>query len=238
VARAKRTDRAEARRRYRAAMTEPGDAQAGVTSAATAGSAGVAPAAVPRDARGKAAPQRPGQAAAPQRLGLIASLRAAYGPPDVIGDIRALPDIAIHSKAIWLPGGMVVVTGLLMQLVGTAGGPIIQLLASLVLAPPPMVIAFLAGILAPRGAWLVGGLVSTFAAFVYVAISWAWSSTSVTPLGWTYDLTDAQKWAFATSVLLPAPLFGIGVGAFAGFYRRFLNIANPNRGQPQARRRR
>jgi hypothetical protein len=235
VARAKRTDRAEARRRYRAAVSETSDAQPSGSSAGTRGA--VAPAAVPREARAKAAPARPGQSAAPTQLGLIASLRAAYGPANVIDDIKALPDIALRSKAIWLPGGLIVTTGLLMQLVGGSGGPIIQMLASLVLAPPPMVIAFLAGILAPRGGWLVGGLMSTFAAFVYVGISWAWSTTSVTALGWTYTLTDAQKWAFATSVLLPAPVFGIAVGAFAGFYRRFLKIASPKR-ETQSRRRR
>jgi hypothetical protein len=233
VARAKRTDRAEARRRHRAAMSEAGAPEAGGASAGAPG--GVAPAAVPRDARAKAAPSRPGQAGAPKQVGLIASLRAAYSPADVIGDIKALPDITLHSKAIWLPGGLIVLTGLLMQTVGTGGGPIVQLLASLVLAPPPMIIAFLGGILAPRGGWLVGGLLSTCAAFVYVGISWAWSTTSVTPLGWTYTLTDAQKWAFATSVLLPAPVFGIAVGAFAGFYRRFLNMSAPQR---QAGRRR
>lgn len=237
MARAKRTDRAEARRRYRAAMAEADDAQPLGSSPGIPGAVSVAPAAVPREARSRTAPPRPGQSAPPRRLGLISSLRASYGQADVIGDIKALPDIALHSKAIWLPGGLIVGTGLLMQLVGNGGGPIVSLLASLVLAPPPMVIAFLAGILAPRGAWLVGGLMSTFAALVYVGLSWAWSSTNVTPLGWTYVLTDAQKWAFAMSVFFPAPVFGVAVGAFAGFYRRFLRIASPPK-DPQPRRRR
>jgi hypothetical protein len=238
VARAKRTDRAEARRRYRAASAGEGATQPEGASPGIPGAVRIAPAAIPRDARARTAPPRPGQSAAPERMGLVASLRAAYGQADVIGDIKALPQIALHSKAIWLPGLLIVGSGLLMQLVGTSGGPIVQLLVSLVLSPPPMIIAFLAGIFAPRGAWLVGGLMSTFAAVVYVALTWTWSDISVTPLGWTYVPTDAQKWAFATSILIPSPVFGVAVGAFAGFYRRFLNIANPNRGQPQARRRR
>jgi hypothetical protein len=237
VARAKRTDRAEARRRYRAATAEVDGGQPDGSSPGIPGAVTVAPAAIPREARGRTAPPRPGQVQPAQRPGLINSLRAAYGQADIIGDVKALPDIALHSKAIWLPGLLIVGTGLVMQLVGNSGGPIVQLLASLVLSPPPMVIAFLAGILAPRGAWLVGGLMSTFAALVYVALSWAWSNTDVTPLGWTYVLTDAQKWAFASSLLIPSPVFGVAVGAFAGFYRRFLRIAGPPKdAQPRRRR--
>jgi hypothetical protein len=219
-------------------MAGADDAQLDGTSPDVPAAKGVSPAAIPREARARTAPTRPGQAQPAARLGLISSLRAAYGQADIIGDFKALPDIALHSRAIWLPGLLIVGTGLVMQLVGNSGGPIVQLLASLVLAPPPMVIAFLAGILAPRGAWLVGGIMSTFAALVYVGLSWAWSSVDVTPLGWTYVLTDAQKWAFATSVFIPAPVFGVAVGAFAGFYRRFLKLAGPPKDAQPARRRR
>ncbi|MBP1704510.1 MAG: hypothetical protein H6Q36_249 [Chloroflexi bacterium] len=244
MARAKRTDRAEARRRYRAAMTEEGDAQAEVDSPTTSGRAAVAPAAVPREARAKAAPARPTRAAPAQRPGLLASLRASYSQADILGDIKALPDIAIHSKALWLPSGLILASGLLMQLVGTGGGPIVQLMASLVLVPPPMMIAFLGGILAPRGAWLVGGIVSTLAAIVYVlyVVRTIFASpTAVTVLGWTYTPTDAMQWQYISTLAVPAliqaPLWGIFVGAFAGFYRRFLRLASPPK-EPQPMRRR
>ena len=44
----------------------------------------------------------------------------------------------------------------------------------------------------------------------------------MTPLGFTYLVSADQKLAYAQNVLITA-LFGIAVGAFAGFYRRFLN---------------
>ena len=238
MARAKRTSRAEARRRHRAAMTETTDAQLRGASESTSGSTPVSPAAIPRDTRAKAAPPRPGMAGPAQRPGLIGSLRASYGRVDVVGDIKALPDIALHSKAIWVPGAAILATGFVMQLMGNSGGPIGLLLASLVIQPPPMIVAFLAGILAPRGAWLVGGLMCTLATVVYVVVVWIGTTASVTPLGWTYVPTDAQKWAYSSSVLVSAPIFGIAVGAFAGFYRRFLRIASPPKEPQQQRRRR
>ncbi len=236
MARAKHTDRAEARRRYRSAMAE-------ATEVADSAPAAPAPnalstAAIPREARARIAPPRTAPSGPARRPGLMDSLRGAYGRVDVIADIKALPDVALHSKAIWVPGAAIIATGVVMQLMGSSGGPIGLLLASLVIQPPPMIVAFLAGMLAPRGAWLVGGLMSTLAAFVYVAVVWTGTSTNVTPLGWTYVPSADQKWAFASSVLLSAPVFGIAVGAFAGFYRRFLRMAAPPPQQQQGRRRR
>jgi len=238
VARAKRTDRSEARRRYRAATAGTSSPDGAASSPATTGPGTVAPAAIPRDARARLAPPRPDSGSQAQRQGLLGSLRSSYGAVDVVGDLKALPDIALHSKAIWVPGVAIIATGAVMQLMGNGGGPIALLLASLVIQPPPMIVAFLAGMLAPRGAWLVGGLMSMLAALVYVAVVWTGTTTNVTPLGWTYVPTDAQKWAFASSVLVSAPVFGILVGAFAGFYRRFLRTASPPPQPQQSRRRR
>ena len=50
---------------------------------------------------------------------------------------------------------------------------------------------------------------------------------SVTPLGWTYELNQGMKLAFIVQTLSISTVFGIAVGAFAGFYRRFLAMAAP-----------
>jgi len=52
----------------------------------------------------------------------------------------------------------------------------------------------------------------------------------------TYLVPTEQKIAYAQNVLVTAPLFGVAVGAFAGFYRRFLNLSSPQR-QQQSRKR-
>lgn len=249
MARAKRTDRAEARRRYRAATAEVTYVEGDNPSKATAVPRTVSTAAIPREARARTAPSRSTGAGPARRPGLLNALRGSYGRVDLVGDIKALLDIALHSKAIWLPSAMILVTGAATLLVGESLGQIGLLLVSLVIQPPPMIIAFLAGMLAPRGAWLVGGLMSTLAAGVYVLyvanLVFAGSPLSglgITLLGWTYAPTDAQKWALVSSVassaLLTAPLFGIAVGAFAGFYRRFLRMAGPPPQQQQPRRKR
>ena len=89
MARAKRTDRTEARRRHRAeqaTVTSGGAAVA--TAGATAGSAtgGGATATVPKTA----------QPAQLQRPSLTAALRAAFRPVDFVGDLKALPRILVH----------------------------------------------------------------------------------------------------------------------------------------------
>ena len=65
----------------------------------------------------------------------------------------------------------------------------------------------------------------------------ATTNVLITPLGFPYDVTTDQKLAYAMNVLLTAPIFGIAVGAFAGFYRRFLNMSSPQRQAASSRRR-
>src|SRR5687767_8628774 len=90
VARAKRTARADARRRYRAdqglpeldgdldgdSTVEPG---AGSTAASAKSSAGV-----------------------PARIGLAQAFRLSFRPVNVRDDLRALPSL-ILNKALWIP---------------------------------------------------------------------------------------------------------------------------------------
>lgn len=230
MARAKRTVRAEARRRYRAATTTQ---EAGPELAPVAD---VPAAALPRDSRRNVAPPR-AKAAPPVRPGLLTSLRMAAGPIDFRGDLRALPQLALHSKAFVLPVAAILVTGILVLIPGMSANPIVVLAASLVLpvsGQPPMIVAFLGGMFAPRAAWLVGGLVSLLAALVYGFILLVNPTISVTPLGWTYEMTESIKLAFIVQTASISTVFGLAVGAFAGFYRRFLSMAAPP-SQQQAR---
>ena len=97
MARAKRTARAEARRRYRATQTsELDDALEGDEPAAT-----------PRASATAAEPRPP---APGQRLPFTVAVRAAVRPVHVSEDIRSLPWIAVHSKALWVPLLITVVT--------------------------------------------------------------------------------------------------------------------------------
>lgn len=228
MARAKRTERAEARRRYREAtsvVAENGDDVA---------VAEIPPAAVPRDARAPRPAAAPA-AAPPERRSFMATLRASGGNADIRGDLRALPSIALRSKAIWVPVVIILATAVAMTIPQIASNQFVTLAGNVILQPPPMIIAFLGGMLAPRAAWLVGGIVGLVSGLAWIAVVWITTSTLMTPLGFPYPVGMDQKVAYAVNVLMTAPLFGIAIGAFAGFYRRFLNMSSPQR---QAARRR
>ena len=228
MARAKRTERADSRRRYRAATAGSADVDAAEMPAVPA-------AAVPRDQRDRRPSGSAPGAPPAERQSFFTSLRAAAGPVDIRGDLRALPSIVLHSKAALIPGLVIVATTVAMLIPSLASNQLVVMAGNVILQPPPMIIAFLAGMLAPRAAWLMGGLAGLASGIAYVVIVSVNTDMLMTPLGFTYVVSTSQKLAYAQNVMLTAPVFGIAVGAFAGFYRRFLNMSAPQR---QAGRRR
>ncbi len=230
MARAKRTKRAEVRRRYRAVTTsqEPG-------AEIDDGRAAVPDAALPRSARGRAPSSVQPSAAAPGRPGILKALRSAASPVEFKADIRALPSVVVGSKSFWLPALVIVITTGAVLVPALASNQFVVFASDVILQPPPMIMAFLAGMLAPRAAWLMGGIVSLLAGIAYVIVVAASTDAIVTPLGFTYVVSADQKLGYAFNVFTTTPVFGVAVGAFAGFYRRFLNMSNPQR---QAARRR
>ena len=88
MARAKRTQRADARRRYRneqalAAQVEDEDLDEPVADRAT--------------------PSRPSATAStPPRPGITSAFRTAFRPVDLRSDLRALPRL-VRNKALWIP---------------------------------------------------------------------------------------------------------------------------------------
>jgi hypothetical protein len=223
VARAKRTERADARRRYRVATDGAPDGDAVVESPA------IPAAAVPRDQRDRRPSGSAPGAPPPPRPSFLTSLRTAAGPVDIRGDLRAFPSIVLRSKAALIPGAIIVGTAAAMMIPALAANQFVVLAGNVILQPPPMIIAFLAGMLAPRGAWLMGGLAGLASGLAYVLVVTVNTDVLMTPLGFTYLVSTDQKLAYAQNVLITAPVFGIAVGAFAGFYRRFLNMSSPQR---------
>jgi hypothetical protein len=209
VARAKNTDRAEARRRYRAATA------AEVESDATA----VPAAAVPRSARPSGAPQAPAEPV--RRAGVVEAFRLAAKPADVREDIRALPRILRTEPKVWLAPGLVVVGGIILVIPSLGESSIGRLLTGLLIFPQPLIPYFLGGMLVSRGAWLVGLLTGVLAGVISVVYVVTVSTTGAS------GITDAQKTEALLYVIVVSPLFGLATGAFAGFYRRFLRIASP-----------
>jgi len=238
VARAKRTQRAEARRRYRAVegTTENPDLEMDEADALD-----VPTAALPRSSRTRQAEKGAtarGDAAPPPRAGFLASLRRAAAPADIRADLRALPSIAIHSKALWVPLAVIGGVTALFFIPGISRNPLVALLGNLALQPPPMILPFLAGMLAPRGGWLVGGIVAFANAVAYALLFGVFTNSVQTGLGFTYVMTTDQKVGIVVNAILTSVPFGILIGAFAGFYRRFLAMSTPARPVPAKSKRR
>jgi hypothetical protein len=210
VARAKRTssERAAARRRYRAA-TELDELE---TEEATVGSA-------------------PNRAAQPARstsegvrVGIVAALRSSIHPLRVREDLAALPSLVTH-RALWLP--VLVTIASTVAVVATGGkDAVTPFLFAYFVQTPALGGVFLAGFLAPRASWLLGAIVGLVAAFGYIAVLTIVPG-ALAPTG--PGVAKIEEVAF--SAFLLSPVMGALFASLAAWYRRFLSLTNPNRGR-------
>ena len=227
MARAKRTDRSEARRRHRAQLAAEGrlpsdDADETDESAAQppVDRAHSRPSPSSRsattrgnDGGGTLHAPRPAPAG-----GVRNAFRGAFHPLNLREDLQLLPRLLMH-RSFWVPSLIAVVTA--GALVAFQGRELIsQFAATYFLAPPPIGGIFLAGFLAPRASYLIGALFGLVSA-VIVTIAAASLTTVVEGTG-----TPAEV---ASVAFLISPLSGIFFGAAAAWYRRFLYLASPAR---------
>jgi len=220
VARAKRTDRAEARRRYRAAaLAEAAPAE----DTASSEEAAAAPAA--------RTVERP-------RAGIRHAFSASFRPLDLRGDLAALPSL-VRTRAMIVPLVILVIAAALwavsestMPPLGTDDQPSASALVLVAffgfqyfVMTPPIGGAFLGGFLAPRGSWLIGWIVG-LAAAIAIAVLVAVAPSSIDRIVGT---TSETRGAYVVNALLASPVFSALFAAAAAWYRRFLEVANPNR---------
>jgi hypothetical protein len=231
VARAKRTDRTEARRRHRAeqatlAETEPGDVIA-------------APAATGKSSA-KAVP--------PERPGIRTAFRGAMRPLDLRGDLRALPKVLTNwgflaAMGITLAAAVLFVvaysdamaaipvgTATPDQLTNVVGSSTIPyFLGTMALQPPPAIGAFLIGFTAKRASWLGGLIYGIFVTIVAIVVLQTQAGRLLTG--------DGSAQAVIVGHAAWSPIGAALFASAAAWYRRFLDLANPNRqAQQQARK--
>jgi hypothetical protein len=231
VARAKRTNRTEARRRHRAeqatlAETEPGDVIA-------------APAPTGKSSAKSATPERPG---------IKMAFRGAMRPLDLRGDLRALPTVLVNWGFLAAMGITVGAAALfviaysdamaaipvgtatpdqLTNVVGTSTIP--YFLGTMALQPPPAIGAFLIGFAAKRASWLGGLIYGIFVTIVAIVVLQTQAGRLLTG--------DSSAQAVIVGHAAWSPLGAALFASAAAWYRRFLDLANPNRqAQQQARK--
>lgn len=216
MARAKRTvsERAAARRRFRATLDE-----ADLETDDSTEEGGLQ--------RAAASPRPDGSA---RRMGIGAALRAAYRPLRARDDLAVLPSLVVN-KALWLP---VLVTVLSTVAVIATGGKdtITALLFAYFVQTPAIGGVFLAGFLAPRASWLLGGIVGVVAAICYVAVLTLVPGAlgPAAPGAATAPSTAAVQ-DVALSAILLSPVMGSVFASAAAWYKRFLQLTSPNRGR-------
>lgn len=237
MARAKRTDRAAARRRYRASVGDPlidGDvevAELDKHDAATAPTpaTGIRRAAAP--ATGASAEASTG----PQRPSIIAAFRSSFRPVDLRGDLAALPRLLRHWSFL-VP---VVLSGLAVALIPLVGlNALTSAFFQYFSFTAPLGTAFLAGFFAPRASYLVG-MLAALASVGFQVIAY-----TAGPFGGLFtNFTDASGGVLteaAAKQLVVNQALTVGVpsaalfAAAAAWYKRFLNRANPNRSRAAA----
>lgn len=212
MARAKRTTRAEARRRYRAEQGLADDAttgdEAAESDASTSGRPGAA-----RSPAGQ-----------PGRIGIFSAARLAFRPLDAPGDLRALPQLVRH-KALWLP---ILLTIAAAGFTGASRGADVlsQFAFQYFVVTPAIGGVFIAGFLAPRASWLLGVIVGLVSAVCYSVLGYS----GLLPTGFA-EVFAAEPNAAVVSSVVFSPIMGALFASAAAWYRRFLQLSSPNRGR-------
>jgi len=209
VARAKRTDRAEARRRYRAA-TEPAlDIDDDTTGS-------------PAAARAARQPEVGKPADGPKRVGIFDALKLSVHPVHFREDLASFRPL-ITSRALLLPIALTVASTI--AVVATSGKDVFTpFLFTYFVQTPALGGVFLAGFLAPRASWLLGAIVGVVGAFGYVTILLVVPGALGPTPPPSSTVQGVALYAFSLS-----PVMGAFFAAAAAWYRRFLRLSAPNR---------
>lgn len=227
MARAKRTDRAEARRRYRAQLATQLEEEGDQPEA---------------DGRPSPAPAPQGP---PPRPGIRTAFNQAFRPLDLRGDLRYLPTL-IRQRSVVVPVVITILATVVAVIAvrpGTGAQPslvdiVVVYVFTIFVQPPPVGASFLAGFLAVRASWLAGIVTSLVSSvcwtIVITGLPASGAATSTT--GGAALVTDTSPIAYLAQVIFfavpPAALFA----AMAAWYRRFLQLASPARQRQAAAR--
>ena len=209
MARAKRTQRADARRRYRqTAAVDPDSLELDDSDA---------PAAAPSGPTSR----RAAPAAAGRPLGFTDAMRAAWHRPDIRADIAALPSLVV-TRWFLIPLALVLVGIVAVLLFPT--NYVAGLFFQLMVLPPAMAPVFIVGFFAKRASYLLGFIIAVvdvigYTAFIYIVVPTLAPGAKPTQSPESLILS-----AFAVG-----PLSGIFFAAGAAWYRRFLSLSSRQR---------
>ncbi len=153
--------------------------------------------------------------------------RSSIRPVDLRQDLRDLPWLVTRTPAVVVPSLLVLASAIWYGATGGSLRDLPGMAFNLFVFPPPLAALFLAGILTTRMSYLAGGIVGIVSALVFSIYLFVGPVQSQTPL------TQSEQIQYLAYALVVSPMAGVAIGGFAGFYRRFLRVTRPDRGNKQ-----
>ena len=170
--------------------------------------------------------------------GAATSMRPRFALPDILADVRALPQV-FRKPLVWLPFGLLVgAFALELARQGEAlpegqVSDIATLYIQLTLPPTALFVFFIGGFVAPRASYLVGALLGILDALLITILMTMTIKPRMSQPSWSLgeDLSPAAELEVAgitgvASELVPLWGIAIAVGVlaagFAAWYRKFL----------------
>jgi hypothetical protein len=228
VARAKRTDRAEARRRYRAYLQQMQDQE----EEGEADEVEPAQETRARQSRPSEPVIRPGQ-----KVGFGQALKLAYRQPTYLADIRWAPTLIRQTYAVW-PISLLSIAAMIFGLTrNDYNDGTVSFLIGFAFYPP-MIQPMAAGFLAPRATWLAGLLTSLVSGICFVTLV-IWYFGPVKHLANTPasapSVGSGQYFSLIVEIIGGSMAIGLLLGAASGWYKRFLNYLGGGSQRAQSR---
>ena len=170
--------------------------------------------------------------------------------PNVADDLRHLPEIFFSRKLVWLPFGLLALTFVLsvalingaLDDLPDAVNQVVSLYISLTLHPTSLFIFFIGGFLAPRGSYIVGGVLGVLSALIYIAVVSLATDVARESAETLMSTTGGEVPAVSTDLIIQTLGMGLVIGIFAGgfaaWYRRFLRSSQERAAANRAARER
>jgi len=166
-------------------------------------------------------------------MGFFSAMRVAYRQINYRDDLRYLPTLLTRTHSFW-PVVLLCAAGVVIVMVDNNSTDFWFGMAGLVLPPYPLVPAMLAGVLAPRAAWLAGALSGVVSGLGI----WAIIGLGADRFPLLQNLSVGERMGIAVEWMFVAVCFGALVGSLSAWYRRFLNLVmvpRPQRSQSRGK---
>jgi hypothetical protein len=176
-------------------------------------------------------------------------LRGMFRMPNVKDDLRTFPQMLAHSPKVWIPFGMLILSFILAVLLtqgttttGADGKPvftsslpsgiegIISLYVELTLPPTALFVFFIGGFLAPRSSYLVGATLGLLDGILWSTLFLISPSAQPGAAGRLVQPSDF------VAIILVAVVVGVLAAGFASWYRNFLRSSQERAKQNRAAR--